>query len=154
MAPGGLGEVIQVLAGEIGRVREDGVLDLKNHAGPVPPLRWTPFGILFGRDASTNLDALIPALDGDDFRTGLGNFVAEKHQTFLELREISKKQQEDKNKRRVRHNAAIMWYSSGERARVGDVMLVKEADNKMAQKGTHAKVAHKTLDGAVAGDSY
>ena len=95
MAPGGLGEVIQVLAGEIGRVREDGVLDSKNHAGPVPPLRWRPFGILFGRDASTNLDALIPALDGDDFRTGLGNFVAEKHQTFLELREISKKQQED-----------------------------------------------------------
>ena len=64
------------------------MLDPKNHAGPVPPLRGTPVKILFGRDARTNLDALNPALDGDGFRTGLDNFVAEKHQTFLELSRI------------------------------------------------------------------
>ena len=65
------------MAGEVGPVRKRGLLDSKNYAGS--------FRILFSRDARTNLDALTPALDGDDFRTGLDNFVAEKHQTFLEL---------------------------------------------------------------------
>ena len=109
---------------------------------PCLPSGGTPFRILFGRDAHTNLDALTPALD-DGFRTGMDNFVADKHQTFLELREILKKRQEDKNRRRVRLSAAIMRHSSGERARVGDVMLVKEADSKMVQEGTHAKLAHE-----------
>ena len=68
---------------------------------PCLPPGGTPFRILFGRDALTNLDAVTPALDGDGFRTGLDNFVAEKHQTFLELRGILKRQ-EDKNGRRVR----------------------------------------------------
>ena len=114
---------------------------------PCLPSGGTPFRILFGRDARTNLDALTPTLDGDGFRTGLDNFVAEKQQTFLELRGILKKRQEDKNKRRVRHNAAIMRHSSGERARVGDLMLVKEADSKMAREGTHAKLAHEHWTG-------
>ena len=69
--------------------------------------------------------------------------MADKDQTFLELREILKKRQEDKNRRRVRHNAAIVRHSSGERAGVGDVMLVKEADSKMAKEGMHAKLAHE-----------
>lgn len=57
---------------------------------PCLPTRGTPFGILFGRDARTNLDAFTPALDGDRFGTGLDNFVAEEYQTCLELRGIYK----------------------------------------------------------------
>ena len=88
--------------------------------GPCFPSGGTPFMIKFGRDAGTNLDALTPALDGEGFRTGLDSFVAEKHQTLLELRRILNKRQEDKNGRCVHHNAAIMRHSSGERAQVGD----------------------------------
>lgn len=43
--------------------------------------------------------------------TGVDNFVAKKHQMFLELRENLKKGQEHDNKRRVSHNAAIMRHS-------------------------------------------
>lgn len=31
----------------------------------------------------------------------------------------------------------------GERAQVGDMVLVKEADSKLAREGTHAKLTHK-----------
>ena len=65
----------------------------------------------------------------------------------MELRAVLKKRQEDKNKRRVRHNAAIGRQSPGERARVGDLMLVKEADSKLAREGTHAKLAHEHWTG-------
>ena len=120
---------------------------LRNTPDPCLPSGRTPFRIFFGHDARTNLDALTPGLDGDDFRTGLNNFVAEKHQTFLELWGILKKRQEDKNRRRVRHNAANMRHSSVERARVGGVMLVKEADIRRAQEGTHAKLLHEHWTG-------
>ena len=109
---------------------------------PGLPLGGTPFKILFGRDARTNLDALTLALDGDNFRTGLDNFVAERHQTFMELRAALKKRQEDKA-------ATIRPLSDtpGEGARVGDMILVKEADSKMAREGTHAKLAHEHWTG-------
>ena len=67
--------------------------------------------MLFCRDACTDLDALTPALGGDSFRTGLDNFVAENHQTFMKLRGILERREEDKNRRRVRHNAASMRHS-------------------------------------------
>ena len=102
---------------------------------------------MFGPDARKNLDALTPALDGDGFCTGLDNFVAEKHQTFLKLRGILTKRQEDNNMQFVRHNEAIMRHSSGERARVRDLMLVKEACSKMVQEGRHTKLAHEHWTG-------
>ena len=97
---------------------------------PRLPSSGTPFRILFGRDARSNLDALTPTLDGDTFRTGLDNFMAEKQQTFLEVRGILKRMQEEKKRMRARHNAAIKRNSSGERVRIGDKVLVKEADSK------------------------
>ena len=81
------------------------------------------------------------------FRTGLDNFVADEQQPFLELRGILKRRQEEKNRRRARHNAAIKRNSSGEQAHVGDKVLVKEADSKLAREGIHAKLAHEHWTG-------
>ncbi|CAN0536991.1 unnamed protein product, partial [Scytosiphon promiscuus] len=47
---------------------------------PRLPSGDTPFQVLFGRDVRTTLGTPTPVLDGDSFRTGLDNFVAERHQ--------------------------------------------------------------------------
>ena len=90
-----------------------------------------------------NLDALTPVLDGDSFRSGLDNFVTERQQTFLELRGILKRRQEERNRRRVRHNAAIKRSSSGEQTRVVDRVLIKEAASTLGREGILAKLAHE-----------
>lgn len=66
------------------------------------------------------LEALTAALDGDAFHTGFGIFVAENQWTLLQLRGILKKRQEGKNRRWVRHDAAIVRNSSGEQVRIGE----------------------------------
>ena len=109
---------------------------------PCPPSGRTPFRIMYGLDAHSNLDGLTPALDGGAFRTGLDNFVAQMQQTFLELREMPKRRQEEKQRRRARHSAAIKRNSSGEMVRIGDKVLVKEADTKLVREGIHAKLVH------------
>ena len=40
MDPGGIGGALQILAGEVGRVRKGGLLDSKDHAGPMLTLGW------------------------------------------------------------------------------------------------------------------
>ena len=111
---------------------------------PTPrlPSGGTRFWILFGRDACTNFDVLTPALDNDDSHAVLDTFMGENQQTFLELRGILNRQQEDKNRRRVRHNAAILRKPPGERAPVGGLVLVKEVDGQVAREGILAKLAH------------
>lgn len=49
----------------------------------------------------------------------------------------------------MRHNTAILRKSSCERVRVGDLILVKEADTKLAPEKTHNQLAHEALDGKV-----
>ena len=111
------------------------------------PSGGTPFRILFGRDARTNLDALTPVLDGHSFFTGLNNFVAEKQQTFRELGGILERRKEENNRRRARHNAAIKRSSSDLQTRVGDRVLIKEAPSKLGRDGIHAKLVHEHWTG-------
>ena len=114
---------------------------------PGLPSGGTAFRVLFGPNARSDLDALTPALDGDAFRTGLDTFKAENHQTFFELRNLLKRRQEEKNHPRARHNAAIKRKSTGEHVGVGDEILVKEADSKLAGDGIHAKLSHEHWTG-------
>ena len=103
---------------------------------------------MFGRDARTNHDALTPVLDGDPFRTGLDNFVAEGQQTFWVLRGILERRQEENNRRRARHDAAIKRRpSSDQQTRVGDRVLIKEAASKLRREGIHAKLSHQHWTG-------
>lgn len=48
----------------------------------------TPFRILFGRDARTQIDTITLSIDGAEFRGGLDSFEADKHQAFVEVREV------------------------------------------------------------------
>lgn len=73
--------------------------------------------------------------------------MAENQQTFLELRGILNRWQEDKNRGRVQHNAAILRKSPGEWARVGDLVLIKEVDGQVAREGIHTKLAHEYWTG-------
>ena len=114
---------------------------------PCLPSGGMPFQILFGRDARTNLDARTPVLDGDSFRTGLDNFVAKRQQSFLEVRGILETRQEEKNRRRTRHNAAMKRSSSGQETGVGDRVLIKEVANKLGREGLHATLAHEHWTG-------
>lgn len=122
-------------------------MDLADDARLAPTLRQDTFPPLLGRDARTNLDALALALDGDAFCTGFDHFVADKQLTFRQVCGIPKTRQEEKNRRRSRHNVAIRRISSGELAQVGDTVLVKEADNKLASEGTRTQLAHKPWAG-------
>lgn len=49
--------------------------------------------------------------------------------------------------------STVLRNSSGERARVGDLVLIKEAESKLVRDGTHVNMVNGPLDGAVAGDS-
>ena len=48
----------------------------------------TPFGLFFGRDARTQLDATHPEIDGGDFRGGMHSYVADKRQAYKEVRDV------------------------------------------------------------------
>ena len=69
--------------------------------------------------------------------------MAERQQTFLELRRILERRQEESSRRRARHNAAIIRSSSGEQTRVGDKAVIKEAASKLEREGTDVKLAHE-----------
>ena len=73
--------------------------------------------------------------------------MAEKHQTLLDLQGILKKREDDTNRQRLRHNAARMRRYSGECARGGDLVLVKEADSKVVRKGTHLNIDYEHWTG-------
>ena len=116
------------------------------------PGKPTPFCPAFGRDARTQFDATHPEIDGGDSRGGMHNYVADKHQTYKEVRDVRVallKIHEDRQKSRESRNAEIGQNSVGTSVVVGDKVPVKEAESVMAREGTHHKLAHEhwTLGG-------
>ena len=55
---------------------------------PALPANMTPFRVLFGRDARTQIDAMTLSIDGAEFRGGLDSVVADRHQAFVEVRNV------------------------------------------------------------------
>ena len=55
---------------------------------PSLPANMTPFRIFSSRDAITQLDAMTLSIDGAEFRGGLDSFVTDKHQAFVEVRDM------------------------------------------------------------------
>ena len=112
-------------------------------ARPAPTLERNAGSNHVSRDARANLGDLTPVLDGDSFRTRRDNFVAERQQAFWGLRGILKRQQGEKSRWRVRHNAAIQRSTSAEQTRAGNGVLIKEAKSKLGREAIHAKPAHE-----------
>ena len=52
------------------------------------------------------------------------------------------KRQADKDKARVAFNAKVGRGSPGRHAKVGDLVMVKEADSSLARQGVHPKLSH------------
>ena len=69
---------------------------------PALPNHLTPFQLLFGRKPRTQLDALVPQVDGGIDEGGLNNFVERQRQTFREV----------KNALAVRHESRHGYQSS------------------------------------------
>ena len=104
--------------------------------------KMTPFCILFGRDARTQIDMMTLSIDGAESRGGLANVVADKHQAFVEVRDVLDKRPVDKDKARNALNAQFGRGSPGRHAKVGDQVMVKKAHSSLSRPGIHPKLSH------------
>lgn len=111
------------------------------------PFNATPYCILFVPDARTQLDAITPKMDNAEFRGGLDAFVSDKKQLFRELQQVLEKHVEDKDRGRRSHNARIGRYSPGVQFKIGDGVIVREADSTLSREGIHPKLAHEHWTG-------
>ena len=72
----------------------------------------------------------------------LDSFVADKYQAFVEVRDALGKRQADKDKARDTLNARVGCGSPGRHAKVGDLVMVKEADISLARQRIRPKLNH------------
>ena len=73
---------------------------------PALPSNATPFRVVFGRDARTQVDTISLSLDGSEFRGGLDSFVAGKHRAIAEVKAVLEKRRTN-NKPRSALNTHI-----------------------------------------------
>ncbi|CAM9973671.1 unnamed protein product [Choristocarpus tenellus] len=116
------------------------------------PLNPTSFRVLFGRDPRTQLDAVIPKLDGDVDVGGLDSFIEQRRQNFREVREVLERRMFAGQRQREKANALVARSSPGLGSKPGDLVLVKEADSsiygeKLGQTRVGRKVVHERWTG-------
>ena len=104
--------------------------------------KMTPFCILFGRDARTQIDMMTLSIDGAEFRGGPDSFAANKHQAIVEVRDMLDKRQGDKDNALDALNAQVGRGSPGKYVKVGDLVIVTEADSSLARQRIHPKLSH------------
>ena len=111
---------------------------------PRLPSNQTPFRLLLGRDARTQLDSIMPVIDGAEYR-GLDAFVADKQQTFTEVRKAIDERQTAEDLSGKSHNDSIGLASQEGQAKVGDNVSVKVAgalDGTMAGRAVHPGLSY------------
>ncbi|CAM9280224.1 unnamed protein product, partial [Choristocarpus tenellus] len=116
---------------------------------PYDPPNPIPFRVLFGRDPRTQLEALIPKLDGDVEVGGLDSSIEQRRQNFREVREVLERRVSARQKNRERVNALIARSSPGLGSEPDDLVLVKEADSSIhgEKLGTTVKKSWKDEKG-------
>ena len=107
----------------------------------------TAFELLCGRKPRTSLDSLVPLLNGAAQTTSLDNFVEQRKQNLLEVRKVLEQRQAIRTAARKRVNATINRSSAGVPAKVGDLVLVREADSTRSREGYGTKLHHEKYTG-------
>ena len=114
---------------------------------PSLPSSPTPFRLLLGRDARTQLDSITPVVDGVEYKGGLDAFVADKQQAFREVRKALEERKTMKDQRRQSHNDGVGRVSPGRQAKIGNYVLVKEAASTLSREGIYSNLAHEHWTG-------
>ena len=109
---------------------------------PTLPFNATPFRAFFGRHAHTPVDMTF-SLDGSGFRGGLDNFVADKHQAFVEAKAVLEKRRTDKDEARNASDVHVGRGSPRRHANVRYLVMVKDADSSLARQGTHPNLSQE-----------
>ena len=109
--------------------------------------KMTAFELLFGRKLRTSLHSLVPLLDGAAQATSLDSFVEQRKQNPLEVRKVLEQREAIRTAARERVNATINRSSTGVTAKVGDLVLVREADSTRSREGYGAKLHHEKYTG-------
>ena len=107
----------------------------------------TAFELLFGRKPQTSLDSLVPLLNGAAQTTSLDNFVEQRKQNLLEVCKVLEQRQVIRTAARKRVNATINRSSAGVPTKVGDLVLVREADSTRSREGYGTKLHHEKYTG-------
>ena len=119
---------------------------------PSLPNSATPFRLLFGRDARTQIDAVSPDLDETELvGTGLHTYISnckEEWRDVLRARDAAlRKQHEGRQNQRLRVNDTIGRHSSGAKAKEGDLVMIQESDATISKEGVHLKLVHEKWTG-------
>ena len=109
--------------------------------------KMTAFELLFGRKPRTPLDSLVPLLDCAAQATSLDNFVEQRKQNLLEVGKVLEQREAIRTAARERVKATINRSSTGVTAKVGDLVLVREADSTRSREGYGTKLHHEKYTG-------
>lgn len=104
----------------------------------------SPHQLLFGRPPRSQVDAFAQNLDGSPYGQGLERTIEEQHHM---TQEVLAKRQEVLTQQRERHNAKIARESPGAKARVGDLVLVRETPVSLHRDNLHPKLATEHYTG-------
>ena len=104
----------------------------------------SPYGVLFGRDPRSHLDAVTPALDDNSLGQGREQTVADQQRM---TREILAYRHAAHIRQRGRRNACVVRESPGAQAAVGDRVLIKEPATTLHRDSHHPKLAHDQKKG-------
>ena len=111
------------------------------------PSNMSPFELLFGRPPRTSLDTLVPLSGEAENTRGLDNFVEQRRQNMLEVRQVMERRNELRMEARAKANATILRPSAGVSADRGSLVLVRTPASLRHRDRRGMKLQHDVYTG-------
>ena len=111
------------------------------------PSNMSPFELLFGRPPRTSLDTLVPLSGETENTRGLDNFVEQRRQNMLEVRQAMERRNELRMEARATANATISRPSAGVSADRGSLVLVRTPASLRHRDRHGMKLQHDVYTG-------
>lgn len=111
------------------------------------PANPSPYQLFFGRKHRIQLDVILPRAEKETGSVPLDSLVDQQRQNLEEIRRFLDERKVQKDAEREARNVRIKRFSAGAKARVGNLILVKEASSSIAGEGLPAKLAHELWTG-------